>query len=123
MKFNISIIGMGYIGLPLAIEFSKFFKVIGFDVDKKRIRELNKGIDTTKETNIKKNFYKNIYFTTNSKKLQNSNVFIITVPTPVMKNNKPDLSFLKKASEIVAKNLKSSSIVIYESTVYPGCTE
>lgn len=123
MKFNISIIGLGYIGLPLAIEFSKYFNVIGFDIDKKRVRELNEGIDRTKETVIKKNFSKNIYFTNNIKKLQNSNVFIITVPTPVMRNNKPDLSYLKKASEVVARNLKSSSIVIYESTVYPGCTE
>ena len=123
MKFNISIIGLGYIGLPLAIEFSKYFNVIGFDIDKKRVRELNEGIDRTKETVIKKNFSKNIYFTNNIKKLQNSNVFIITVPTPVMRNNKPDLSYLKKASEVVAGNLKSSSIVIYESTVYPGCTE
>tara|TARA_A100000164_G_scaffold338605_1_gene333009 strand:+ start:776 stop:2065 length:1290 start_codon:yes stop_codon:yes gene_type:complete len=123
MKFNISIIGLGYIGLPLAIEFSKYFNVIGFDIDKKRVRELNEGIDRTKETVIKKNFSKNIYFTNNIKKLQNSNVFIITVPTPVKRNNKPDLSYLKKASEVVASNLKSSSIVIYESTVYPGCTE
>ena len=123
MKFNISIIGLGYIGLPLAIEFSKYFNVIGFDIDKKRVRELNEGIDRTKETVIKKNFSNNIYFTNNIKKLQNSNVFIITVPTPVMRNNKPDLSYLKKASEVVARNLKSSSIVIYESTVYPGCTE
>ena len=123
MKFNISIIGLGYIGLPLAIEFSKYFNVIGFDIDKKRVKELNEGIDITKEIVIKKNFSKNIYFTNNLKELQNSNVFIITVPTPVMRNNKPDLSYLKKASEIVARNLKSSSIVIYESTVYPGCTE
>tara|TARA_Y100000389_G_C17466432_1_gene526078 strand:- start:2412 stop:3677 length:1266 start_codon:yes stop_codon:yes gene_type:complete len=123
MKFNISIIGLGYIGLPLAIEFSKYFNVIGFDIDKKRVRELNEGIDITKEIVIKKKFSKNIYFTNNLKELQNSNVFIITVPTPVMRNNKPDLSYLKKASEIVARNLKSSSIVIYESTVYPGCTE
>ena len=123
MKFNISIIGLGYIGLPLAIEFSRYFNVIGFDIDKKRVKELNKGIDRTKETVIKKNFSKKFYFTNNLEELKNSNVFIITVPTPVMINNKPDLSYLKKASEIVAKNLKTSSIVIYESTVYPGCTE
>lgn len=124
MKLNISIIGMGYIGLPLAIEFSKFFKVIGFDINKKRIQELKKGIDRTKEINIKKkNIKKKIEFTNNIEKLKNTNVFIITVPTPVKNNKKPDLSYLKKASEIVGKNLKSSSIVIYESTVYPGCTE
>ena len=123
-KNKICVIGLGYVGLPLAIEFSKYFKVTGFDIDKKRIQELKKGIDRTKEIIIKKkNIKKKIYFTNNSEKLKDTNVFIITVPTPVKNNKKPDLSYLKKASELVGKNLKKSSLVIYESTVYPGCTE
>lgn len=124
MNFNISIVGLGYIGLPLAIEFSKLYNVIGFDIDKKRIKELKKGIDRTKEIKIKnKNSFKNIYFTNDTEKLKKSNIYIITVPTPVKKNNKPDLSYLKNASEIVGQCINKSSIVIYESTVFPGCTE
>ena len=123
MKFNIAIIGLGYIGLPLAIEFSKFHKVIGFDINKKRINELKKGVDKTNEIIIKKEIFKKINFTDNVQLLKNSNVFIITVPTPVKKNKTPDLSYLKNASQIVGRFLKKSSIVIYESTVFPGCTE
>ncbi len=123
MKFNIAIIGLGYIGLPLAIEFSKFYKVIGFDINKKRIKELKEGIDKTNEIVIKKSTFKKINFTNNIQLLKDSNIFIITVPTPVKKNKMPDLSHLKHASKIVGQCLKKSSIVIYESTVYPGCTE
>ena len=86
---KIAIIGLGYVGLPLAIEFSKRYNLVGFDKSNKRITELNNGIDSTKEINIKKN--NNIIFTRNEKKLFDCNTFIITVPTPVDKSNKPDL--------------------------------
>ncbi len=124
MNLNISIIGIGYIGLPLAVEFSKFYKVTAFDIDKKRIQELKKGIDKTREIKInKKNINKKINFTNNEENLKQSNIFIIAVPTPIKKNNNPNLSYLKNASKIVGKNMKKSSVVIYESTVFPGCTE
>ena len=120
---NISIIGMGYIGLPLALEFSKYYKVTGFDIDKKKIKNLKNYIDQTKETKkilIKKS---KINFTSKSAELKKSNVYIVTVPTPLYKNNKPNLSPLKKACQTIGKCLKKNDIVIFESTVYPGATE
>lgn len=120
----IAVIGMGYVGLPLAVEFGKKFSTIGFDINKTRIEELEKGIDRTLEVepeNLKSS--KGISFSTESDKLASANVFIITVPTPVDKFNRPDLSPLLKASETVARHLKPNDVVIYESTVYPGVTE
>ncbi len=123
-KYNIAIIGIGYVGLPLAVEFGKKFPTIGYDVDSKRIQELQKGIDRTLE--VEKKEIKNslhLIFSNDHRCLLNSNIYIITVPTPIYKNKSPDLTFLKKASKIVAKNLRQDDIVIYESTVYPGLTE
>ena len=123
-KFRLAIIGLGYVGLPLAVAFSKKFNVIGFDVKQNRVNELNSGIDRTLEINngkFKRN--KNLKLVSNINSIKNCNCYIITVPTPINKKNKPDLSFLLKATRDIANILKPKDIVIYESTVYPGCTE
>ncbi len=121
---KIAVIGLGYVGLPLALAFGQRFSTIGFDIDKNRINELNNNKDLN-SLSSKKNFYKakKIKFTSNEKNLKDVNIFIVTVPTPVKKNKEPDLSYLYSASKIVAKNLKKRDLVIYESTVYPGLTE
>jgi UDP-N-acetyl-D-galactosamine dehydrogenase len=118
------IIGLGYVGLPLAVEFGKKYPTIGFDINAKRIAQLNDGIDITKEADEAELLStKNLSFTTDASLLVNSNVFIVTVPTPVDSYNNPDLEPICKATETLAKFLKKDSIVIYESTVYPGVTE
>lgn len=123
-KHKIAIIGLGYVGLPLAIEFSKKFQVIGFDTNLKRVNELKNGEDKTLEiSHAELISAKNIYFSNNSKEIEGCTVFIITVPTPIDNSNRPDLTPLRKASETVGAALKPGAIVIYESTVYPGCTE
>ncbi|AZI66640.1 nucleotide sugar dehydrogenase [Kaistella daneshvariae] len=132
MKQNIAIIGLGYVGLPLARLFATKYNVVGFDINAKRIQELRSGTDSTLEVenNIlqavlkTENFDENGLFVSNDlAHIENANVYIVTVPTPVDKNNKPDLTPLYKASETVGKVLKKGDIVIYESTVYPGATE
>ena len=123
-KNTIGVIGLGYVGLPLALEFSKKTKVVGFDLNKERILELTKGEDRNGEVLISKiKNPKNIEFSYDKTKLKNCNIFIVTVPTPVDNKNLPDLTLLKKACEIVGKYIKKNSIFILESTVYPGCTE
>ena len=123
-KINIAILGLGYVGLPLALEFGKKFNTIGFDINKTRVSELklktDKNLLSKREDFIKS---KKLSFSSNFKNLNNSNIFIITVPTPVSKNNKPDLKYLRSASKIVGCLLKTHNFVIYESTVYPGLTE
>ena len=123
--YKIAVIGLGYVGLPLAVELSNIFKVVGFDIKIKRINDLKKNIDETKEISAKnlKNTKNKIIFTNNISLIKNCNIFIITVPTPINHNKKPDLSFLINASIIVSKILKKNDLVIYESTVFPGCTE
>lgn len=123
-KYTIAIIGLGYVGLPLAIEFGKQFKTIGFDINKKRILELINGIDHTNECNGDElKAAANLTYTTDLDAIAQANIYIITVPTPVDKDKRPDLTPLIKASETVGKVLKPNDIVIYESTVYPGATE
>ena len=121
---KIAIIGLGYVGLPLAIEFGKKREVIGFDINKDRIVELKKNNDPTLEI-TQQEFKDSIYlsFTTNLNDLKNCNIFIVTVPTPIDKHKRPDLTALEKSSETVGSVLKKNDIVIYESTVYPGATE
>ena len=123
-KLKLAIIGLGYVGLPLALEFGKKRNVIGFDIEKKRINELNLGIDRNLETS-KKQFKDAIKlkFTSNKDDLKFVNCYIVTVPTPINRYKKPDLSPLTKASEIVGKYIKKNDLIIYESTVYPGCIE
>ena len=121
---NIAIIGLGYVGFPLAIAFSRKFKVVGYDIDNERIAELQNGIDRTNEVQGRElEKLKDITFTSDVSLLEVSNIYIITVPTPVDKNNNPDLKPLIAATRTVADNLNKGNIVIYESTVYPGCTE
>ena len=123
-KINISIIGMGYVGLPLACEFGNYFNTIGFDVNNDRIKQLKKCKDITNEVDFKEiRKSKKLSFTSNEKNLKDSNVYIITVPTPISSKKKPDFKPLKAASKSVAKYLNYGDIIIFESTVYPGATE
>lgn len=122
MKSKIAIIGLGYVGLPLALGFSKFYDVIGFDINQNRVHQLNEGFDSTGEKDLRK-IKKKIIFTDNEIKLKNVDIFIITVPTPIDIYNNPDLSHLRNASKIVGRNIRKNGFVIYESTVFPGCTE
>ena len=124
MDNKIAIIGLGYVGIPLAVEFGKLTKTIGFDIDKSRINELKSGYDRTLEmSNDDLLSSKKLEYTTNINDIKNCNIYIITVPTPINSKNQPDLTPLIKSSESVGKVLKKGDIVIYESTVYPGVTE
>jgi UDP-N-acetyl-D-galactosamine dehydrogenase len=123
-KRRIGVIGLGYVGLPLAVEFGKVFDTVGFDINEKRIKELNKGIDKTLEVD-KKNLISAKFLKCSSslEELKKCDFFIVAVPTPVDKYKNPDLTPLYRASETVAKVIKRGDIVVYESTVYPGATE
>ena len=120
---KIAVVGLGYVGLPLAVSFAKHFKVFGFDINPQRIEELKKGIDRTGEVESEQILNPNITFTTDEKVLNKADIIIVTVPTPTDKYKNPDLTALKKASQTVGRNLKKGAIVVYESTVFPGCTE
>jgi len=130
---KIAIIGLGYVGLPLAIEFGKKYKVLGFDINQARIEELKCGKDRTYEADLEglqfamnlaiESYEVGLTFSSNKEELKSYNVFIVTVPTPIDQFKAPDLTPLLKASEMLGKILKKGDIVIYESTVYPGCTE
>jgi UDP-N-acetyl-D-galactosamine dehydrogenase len=126
MKFNnlkIAIIGLGYVGLSLAVEFAKKRNVIGFDIKKKRIRELKNGKDSNLEETKQALKTSKLLLTNNLKDLKFANCYIITIPTPVDSKKKPDLKLLFMATTAIGKILKHGDIIIYESTVYPGCTE
>ena len=123
---KIAIIGLGYVGLPLAVEFAKKYPVVGFDIFQARIDELNSGYDRTLELeahDVKEALENGIIFSSNIEAIKACTIFIVTVPTPIDKNKRPDLTPLIKASETVGRVLKQNDIVIYESTVYPGATE
>jgi len=121
---KIAIIGLGYVGLPLAVEFGKKYDTVGFDINQKRIDELKKGIDRTLETGAEDlKAAKRLLYTTNLEDMRPCNVHIVTVPTPIDGFKRPDLSLVERATETVGKVLKKDDIVVYESTVYPGCTE
>ena len=130
---KIAVVGLGYVGLPLARLFATKYSVVGFDINQKRVDELNSGIDSTLEIEqpllesvlLKNKISKDtgLIFSNNMEEIKDCNYYVITVPTPVDKNNRPDLTPLYKSSETVAKVLKKGDIVIYESTVYPGVTE
>jgi UDP-N-acetyl-D-glucosamine/UDP-N-acetyl-D-galactosamine dehydrogenase len=125
LKNKIAIIGLGYVGLPLAVAFSKKFEVIGFDINQKRIQELKSGHDHTLEIedHLLSSASKNLSYSFNIQDVKDCNIYIITVPTPVDKANRPDLTALIHSSKTVGAILKRGDIVIYESTVYPGVTE
>jgi len=128
---KIAIIGLGYVGLPLALEFAKKYQVVGFDISNQRIAQLQNGIDKTNETTsveIQKVLNKDsngigLFLTSNVDFIKDSQIYIVTVPTPITIAKTPDLDPLKRASKMIGKFLSSDDIVIYESTVYPGCTE
>ena len=124
MKKKLALIGLGYVGLPLAVEFGKQRDVVGFDINNSRINELKKGIDSTLETTdqeLKDSIH--LSYTSSLDDIKDCEVFIITVPTPIDKHKRPDLTHLESSSEAVGSILKKGDIVIYESTVYPGATE
>lgn len=124
-KLKIAIIGLGYVGLPLAIEFAKKRPVVGFDINEDRISQLNNYVDVTNEIELHEFDAAKalLTFSSNPNDLRDCTVFIVTVPTPIDEQNNPNLSPLVSATQIVAKALKKGDVVVYESTVYPGCTE
>ncbi len=121
-KEKLALVGLGYVGMPIAVEFAKHIKVIGFDINENRINEYQNGIDSTNEVGeaIKET---TVEFTANSKMLKEAKFIVVAVPTPVNENNMPDLNSIKGASRTVGQNLSAGSIVVFESTVYPGVTE
>mgnify|MGYP000308833444 CR=1 FL=1 len=124
MNFNIAIIGLGYVGLPLAVEFGKKLATIGYDINTTRVAELNSGVDSTLETTPEDLASADLLTcTTDASLIADSNVYIVTVPTPIDQSKTPDLSPVVSATNLVAKYLKQGDIIIYESTVYPGATE
>ncbi len=123
-NYKIAIIGQGYVGLPLAIEFGKKYKTVGFDINSERISELKKFNDKTKEASKEQiESSTNLKFSSILSEISDCNIFIVTVPTPIDSYKNPDLNYIKSASSMVASILKKGDIVIYESTVFPGCTE
>jgi UDP-N-acetyl-D-galactosamine dehydrogenase len=122
-KKSIAVVGLGYVGLPLAVELSRFFKIIGVDSQKARVQELSSGIDRTGEIPGRKLSSSGIAFTHDPRNIKKSYLIIVAVPTPVDNHNIPDLTPLKSASEMVGKHLRRGAVVVYESTVYPGVTE
>jgi UDP-N-acetyl-D-glucosamine/UDP-N-acetyl-D-galactosamine dehydrogenase len=120
---RVAIIGLGYVGLPIALAFAKKIKVIGFDISKKKIELLKQGTDPGKEMSKDEFQGTDIIFTDSEEELKNANFFIVAVPTPVDDHNVPDLRPVKGASEVIGRALKKGDYVVFESTVYPGCTE
>lgn len=124
MKKKLAVVGLGYVGLPLAVEFGKKRSVVGFDINSSRIRELSEGRDHTLECSPELlREAKQLVYSSDREKIETAEIFIVTVPTPVNRANRPDMTALVKASETVGRALKRGDIVIYESTVYPGATE
>ena len=124
INVKIAIIGLGYVGLPLAIEFGKKYNTVGYDIDAKRIKDISLGHDKTGESSkaeIKKSI--KLKFTSREKEIALCNIYIVTVPTPIKKNKSPDLSLLIKATQCISKYILKGDIVIYESTVFPGATD
>jgi len=122
-EITVGVVGLGYVGIPLAVEFAKKYKTIGFDTNEKKVEEYKKGIDVTREVGNDAVKNTTILFTTDATKLSECNRIIVAVPTPVNEDKTPDLTPVISASEIVGKNMLKGAIVIYESTVYPGLTE
>ncbi len=120
---KISIIGLGYVGLPLAVEFGKYFLTVGYDINKKRIRELSNNIDINNETNLKKEKSQFLKFSNDISSINSSDFYIITLPTPINSKNIPDTKIITNSLKKISKNLNKNSIIILESTVYPGFTE
>lgn len=123
-NIKIAVVGLGYVGLPLAVEFGRIYDVIGFDIDINRLESLRRGEDVTRETSAESlAAAENLKFSSSPESLRDRDVFIVTAPTPVNEHNQPDLQPLLSATRTVGKVMKKGAVVIYESTVYPGCTE
>ena len=123
-KSNLSLVGLGYVGMPIAVAFAKKgLSVIGFDLNQEKIELYKSGVDPTKEVGDDVISHTTVHFTADEKDLQKAKFHIVAVPTPVNTDHTPDLTPVIGASEIVGRNLTSGSIIVYESTVYPGCTE
>ena len=125
-EYTIGIIGLGYVGLPLAIAFADHFNVVGFDINQQRVLDLNQGVDRTDEADLKllqKALLTKLRLSSDLKDLASCTVYIVTVPTPITQFKTPDLTYLTSASKMIGGLLNSGDIVVYESTVYPGCTE
>ena len=124
MRDKICVVGLGYVGIQVAIFFGQKYDLIGYDLNSKRVASLKRGLDKDGEVS-KAEIHKAKYckFTNNLNDIKDANIYIICVPTPIDKNNIPDLTILKRASSAVGKHVKSQDIIIYESTVYPGVTE
>ena len=125
-NIKIGVVGLGYVGLPVSVLFSNKYKVVGYDINKSRVDDLNQFDDMTLEVSyekLKKALSSNLIITNNLIELKSCNFYIITVPTPILEDKTPDLRPLKSASKAIAKLLFQGDIVVYESTVYPGCTE
>ena len=122
---KICLVGLGYVGLPLAVAFAEKFNVVGFDIDASRIQELNNGCDKTLEVDdgLLESVKNNIKYTSDVQDIESCNIYIVTVPTPIDESNRPDLSPLLDSSKVIGSVLRNDDIVIYESTVYPGVTE
>ncbi len=119
---KVCIIGLGYVGLPICLKISSFFNTVGFDINKKRIQLLNKGLDVNNEFKKKDFVKKKIFFSSNQKDLAKCNFYIICVPTPITKSKKPDLIYIEKSFKSISLVLKKNDIIVLESTVYPGVT-
>lgn len=122
-KSKVGVVGLGYVGLPLALEFGKYFSIVGFDVNEEKLRALKKGEDITGEVCPTEFANKDVQFTSNKNNLAKAQFYVVAVPTPINVRKKPDLRLLKKATKTVAECLKPGDYVVFESTVYPGCTE
>src|SRR5699024_11986196 len=120
---KIAVVGLGYVGLPVAVEFGKKQPVIGFDINEARIKDLQKGIDFTNEVEQAELNQADMTFTSDPTKLREADFIIVAVPTPITETKQPDLTPLLKASETVRQNMRKDTIVVFESTVYPGATE
>ena len=124
LKSELAIIGLGYVGLPLAIEFGKKRSVIGFDINEKRIGQLKNAIDTNFEVSkLEFKHSSHLIVTNNIEDIKNCKIFIVTIPTPIDQHKKPDLNLLKKCCKMIGSFIKKGDLVIFESTVYPGATE
>lgn len=120
---KIAVVGLGYVGLPLAVEFAKLYNVVGFDINEKRIDELSRGVDRTLEVEVDTSQIETLTFSSDLNDLADASVYIVTVPTPINEDKRPNLSPLLSASKSVGSVLKAGNVVIFESTVYPGATE
>ena len=119
----LAVVGLGYVGLPLAAAFSRHYTVIGFDINEKKIQELSVGVDKMGEVKQEELMNSKLIFTSDARRLKEADFICVAVPTPVLKSKMPDFSFLESSSKVIGEHLKKGATVVFESTVYPGATE